>query len=227
MVISSVLRTAGSSIIWNYADPLTSLELLNFYLTLSINGRRFCILGMSFNVSNDTILFKTRRLVVAWANTRRRRLPRPAASPWPWWPSPPPRPSPPGIQFQPHLPGRKKCAIDLFFKLTVLLSVRRCFYIISEKKMFGEVISWNSISGPCRISGQGKFDIRFIPCYFRNLLPTGLPPAPTGLPPPPPKIPRHNSHENISIQVIIKCTIHTPVRISWYLVLRNLWWNLL
>ena len=31
------LRTAGSSIIWNYADPLTSLELLNYYLNTTIN----------------------------------------------------------------------------------------------------------------------------------------------------------------------------------------------
>ena len=29
LLIGCVLRTAGSSIIWNYADPLTSLELLN------------------------------------------------------------------------------------------------------------------------------------------------------------------------------------------------------
>ena len=34
-VLGCVLRTAGSSIIWNYADPLTSLELLNYYLTLT------------------------------------------------------------------------------------------------------------------------------------------------------------------------------------------------
>ena len=34
MVIGCILRTAGSFIIWNYADPLTSLELLNYYLTL-------------------------------------------------------------------------------------------------------------------------------------------------------------------------------------------------
>ena len=40
MVIGCVLRTAGSSIIWNYAEPLTSLELLNCYLTLAmITGR--------------------------------------------------------------------------------------------------------------------------------------------------------------------------------------------
>ena len=30
LVLGCVLRTAGSSIIWNYADPLTSLELLNY-----------------------------------------------------------------------------------------------------------------------------------------------------------------------------------------------------
>ena len=30
MVIGCVLRTAGSSIILNYADPLTSLELYNY-----------------------------------------------------------------------------------------------------------------------------------------------------------------------------------------------------
>ena len=36
MIIGCVLRTAGSSIIWNYADPLTSIELLNYYLTLAM-----------------------------------------------------------------------------------------------------------------------------------------------------------------------------------------------
>ena len=30
-----VVRTAGSSFIWNYADPLTSLELINLTLMLS------------------------------------------------------------------------------------------------------------------------------------------------------------------------------------------------
>ena len=34
MEIGSVPRTAGSS---NYAAPLTSLELLNYYLTLAMN----------------------------------------------------------------------------------------------------------------------------------------------------------------------------------------------
>ena len=42
MVIGCALRTAGSSIIWNYADPLTSLELLNtvyiYSVTLIISG---------------------------------------------------------------------------------------------------------------------------------------------------------------------------------------------
>ena len=36
LVLGCVLRTAGSSFMWNYADPLTSLELLNYYLTLAI-----------------------------------------------------------------------------------------------------------------------------------------------------------------------------------------------
>ena len=36
MVIGCILRTAGSFIIWNYADPLTSLELPNCYLTLAL-----------------------------------------------------------------------------------------------------------------------------------------------------------------------------------------------
>ena len=31
MVIGCVLRTAGSSIIFNFVDPHTSLELLNYY----------------------------------------------------------------------------------------------------------------------------------------------------------------------------------------------------
>ena len=46
MVIGCVLRTAGSSIILNYADPLTSLELLTciyiyIYYILIILFRRF------------------------------------------------------------------------------------------------------------------------------------------------------------------------------------------
>ena len=36
LVIGRVLRTAGSSIIRNYADPLTSLELLNYYLNMAM-----------------------------------------------------------------------------------------------------------------------------------------------------------------------------------------------
>ena len=36
------LRTAGSFIIRNYADPLTSLELLNYYLTLAMSGGSLC-----------------------------------------------------------------------------------------------------------------------------------------------------------------------------------------
>ena len=35
LVLGCVLRTAGNSIIWNYADPLTSLELLNYVNWLS------------------------------------------------------------------------------------------------------------------------------------------------------------------------------------------------
>ena len=38
MVKGCVLRTAGIAIIWNYADPLTSLELLNFYLILAMSS---------------------------------------------------------------------------------------------------------------------------------------------------------------------------------------------
>ena len=38
LVLGCVLRTAVSSIIWNYADPLTSLELLNYYLTLAMSS---------------------------------------------------------------------------------------------------------------------------------------------------------------------------------------------
>ena len=36
MVIGCVLRTARSSIILNYEDPLNSLELLNYYLILAM-----------------------------------------------------------------------------------------------------------------------------------------------------------------------------------------------
>ena len=35
LVLGCVLRTAGSSIIWNYAGLLTLLELLNYFLTLA------------------------------------------------------------------------------------------------------------------------------------------------------------------------------------------------
>ena len=38
LVIGGVLRTAGSSFILNYADPRTSLELLNYYLTLAMSS---------------------------------------------------------------------------------------------------------------------------------------------------------------------------------------------
>ena len=44
MVIGCVLRIAESSIIWNYADPLTSLEQLYHYLTLAMSSGRFSIL---------------------------------------------------------------------------------------------------------------------------------------------------------------------------------------
>ena len=41
LVLGCVLRTTGNSIIWNYADPLTSLEL-NYYLTLDMSsGTRY------------------------------------------------------------------------------------------------------------------------------------------------------------------------------------------
>ena len=42
LVLGCVLCTAGSSIIWNYADPLTSLELLNYYLTLVMSSVCWC-----------------------------------------------------------------------------------------------------------------------------------------------------------------------------------------
>ena len=41
LVIGCVLRTAGSSPVPNYADPLTSLELLIYYLTLTMSSDRF------------------------------------------------------------------------------------------------------------------------------------------------------------------------------------------
>ena len=34
VVVDCFLRNAGSSLIWNYADPLTALELLHYYPTL-------------------------------------------------------------------------------------------------------------------------------------------------------------------------------------------------
>ena len=44
IVIGCVLRTAGSFIILNYADPFTSLELLNCNLTLSMRSGKISIL---------------------------------------------------------------------------------------------------------------------------------------------------------------------------------------
>ena len=56
LVLGCVQRTAGNSIIWNYADPLTSLELLNYYLTLAMSSGRFCILCHStYCVLEETV----------------------------------------------------------------------------------------------------------------------------------------------------------------------------
>ena len=38
LVKGCVIHTAGTSfLIWNYADPLTSLELISYYLTLAMS----------------------------------------------------------------------------------------------------------------------------------------------------------------------------------------------
>ena len=62
LILGCVLRTAGSSIIWNYADPLTSLELLNCYLTLAnqlyFHTVRPGGLGPFYRVSLSRILIK-------------------------------------------------------------------------------------------------------------------------------------------------------------------------
>ena len=56
LVIGYVLRTAGSSFMWNYADPLTSLELLNYYLTLAMSSGRFAYYVIQRNdTTNDSI----------------------------------------------------------------------------------------------------------------------------------------------------------------------------
>ena len=56
MVIGCVLRTEGSSLVWHYADPLTSLELLNFYLTLVMRNDRFCLLCHSCTALCHSVL---------------------------------------------------------------------------------------------------------------------------------------------------------------------------
>ena len=43
---------------WNYADPLTSLELLNYYLTLAMSSGRFAYYVIQRNdTTNDSIYF--------------------------------------------------------------------------------------------------------------------------------------------------------------------------
>ena len=56
LVIGCVLRTAGRSFMWNYADPLTSLELLNYYITLAMSSGRFAYYIIQRNdTTNDSI----------------------------------------------------------------------------------------------------------------------------------------------------------------------------
>ena len=48
-IVRSIMEVGGlqsrySRIIRLFTDPLTSLELLNYYLTLAIDSDRFCIL---------------------------------------------------------------------------------------------------------------------------------------------------------------------------------------
>ena len=55
LVPGCVLRTAGSSIIWNYADPLTSLELLNQWC-----GSGLIICGSRSTKCDECYFFKFR-----------------------------------------------------------------------------------------------------------------------------------------------------------------------
>ena len=57
LVISYVLRTAGSSYMWNYTDPLTSLELLNYYLNLAMSSGRFAYYAIQRNDTTNVSIF--------------------------------------------------------------------------------------------------------------------------------------------------------------------------
>ena len=57
-----LLRTAGSSLIWNYAEPLTSLELLKYYLTLAVSSGRFCILCHSLQCVERSLVPKKAKM---------------------------------------------------------------------------------------------------------------------------------------------------------------------
>ena len=57
LVIGCVLRTAGSSFMWNYADPLTSLELLNYYITLAMSSSRFAYYAIPRNGTTNDCIF--------------------------------------------------------------------------------------------------------------------------------------------------------------------------
>ena len=57
LVIGCVLHTAGSSFMWNYADPLSSWELLNYYLTLAMSSCRFAYYVIQRNNTTTTTAF--------------------------------------------------------------------------------------------------------------------------------------------------------------------------
>ena len=53
LVIGCILRTAGCSFIRNYADPLTLLELLNFYLTQAMRSDAFILYNRMHNRNQE------------------------------------------------------------------------------------------------------------------------------------------------------------------------------
>ena len=63
MVKGCVLRTADSFNIWNYANLLTSLALINYYLTLAMSSGRFAYYVIQRNeVSIDVVSGSSERI---------------------------------------------------------------------------------------------------------------------------------------------------------------------
>ena len=76
IVIGCVVHTAGSSLNWNYADPLNSLELPNCYLTLALrssikrSNTKFFLLvmkGFCDNISMQVLVTQNPRSKCSWS----------------------------------------------------------------------------------------------------------------------------------------------------------------